>query len=367
MATTSLHETDTPLNEPGKPARRQMGHTAIALGFLTAAFALAYPFSVWRTLPDAHFAEVWRWWHNEPSFNLFLVFIFPFAVAVFFDGFNLSFISAAKGGFHKACLWALLLALLAIVIGGVYVEETTNRALPPYMFADTVKALKSERAHRDTLKDPRSRKFLEAENGTKRAEDERKNYIAEVGKENLGTTAYVATALNLFAFIIVALFVWQSIGLFSVGHSDPQLANDLLLVYAILLLDVPIRAYSEWYTNFYVVRPIWEYQAGLAVLVAAVVLVPVLVVLLRGPRSAKPVATAMGVFVLVFAIVGKVKAEWLWDIAGGLESVGALPFAVAVVLCVAVLGGLVNLVRQRIVEPSREAEWLGKWLGKFTK
>lgn len=110
--------------------------------------ALAYPISVILKLGPGSDNAV-RWVKNDPAFNFFMPFIFPFAVGIFLTSVNLK--PFKNLGRYRVASYAGLAFLL--VLTTFVVASTLDRPLlEPFLFIDSGGALDREVQVRNTIK-----------------------------------------------------------------------------------------------------------------------------------------------------------------------------------------------------------------------
>jgi hypothetical protein len=344
--------------QPLDPKRR------FRFGVFAACFliALAYPLSVIVNLKSGY----WTWLQNEPAFSIFMPLLFPLAVAVFFTACDISPLWRATRLTRVFLLSALGVFIIFVIISAV---SDSRRPLPlaPYMVKDSTAASALEVRLRKQLYDPHNRDFRTQEKGLKLAREERQSYVEafptfksfsdQIARGS--STSWITLALNILAFSFVAFYLWYLGMLVLLQSPSPRAVNDLVLVYALLVLWLPIRLYSEWYANFYVVD-LSTFGAYAVSILAAVIALILLVGVIKPNAATKIFSISSTIVVAVTGAIGKVKPEWLWDIANTIEHIQPVLFLFGTLILLFVVLIFVARVMQGGFDASAALMQIGK-------
>jgi len=314
---------------------------------LCCGAALSYPISALIHWRDVGFESL----RNELAFTVYLPFIFPLAVAVFFTAFDPGFLRRAARS-TQALLLLALVAFVLIIALAVIDGSRRPLCLAPYMLQDSKAAATMQQQLRSALYSPHDSDFRTNDQGLKLASSERQTYLQKYPPfrsfsdqaQRGSITSWVALALNLISTEFAIFYLWYLGALVVLrARAKPAAVNDLVLVFALLVLWLPLRLYSDWYANFYDLD--LEHFGGFIVSVpAAFIAIVLLVGLIRPNASTRVFSVSSTILVALMGAIAKIKPEWLWDIGNAIEHLdpafflcGELMVIFAVVIFVALI------------------------------
>jgi len=311
------------------------------------AASSSYPVSVLIKLRHSP-ADILRWLKNNPSFNFYVLLIFPLAVSVFVDMVSWYNISIFIKGDNLALSWyigggSILLIFLAIGMIAAF-DDLARKFVEPYMFKDHYDPLIKERWGRNRLRVLRRRMRGQTSDEEESAklfaefqEKVTKDYSTQFRSfKNLrglikrgSICAWITLILNSLigvfipsAFFFLSVIVLSKYELLTIDLPDLTKANhgDTPLVIAgLLVLWFPIRIYSDWYLHFYSLRWLKKYYTFWFLLILTTVSYLFLFYLAEKPGVKSFSFIGSGLLALL-GIIGKFKPKWLQYGADVIES-----------------------------------------------
>ena len=342
---------------------------AFSIAAAVSLVALTYPISVVLKLgPGSDYAV--RWIKNDPAFNFFMPFIFPFAVGIFFASVSLK--PFKNLGSYKVASYAGLAVLLFLTT--FVVASTRDRPfLEPFLFINSGEALDREVQFRKAIK-PVYRGLAEIHDEKQRRDAEtalgllRSSSIASYESNFPGFKtfsdmrqrgsycAWLALLINAMVGLFIVVFFWYlwNVVLFrSVFRLNKP--EWIMLVAGLLVFWFPLRLYTEWYIGFYSFETMKGYYIFYFMAVVAVTAYAFCVFKLAKSFEVKLFSVVgTGLFGLI-GVIGKLQPVWLGAVANTIEDMPFQWFSASMAIIVLALGAMV-LSLLEIPNPSSSAQ-----------
>jgi hypothetical protein len=311
---------------------RQETHIMMTRGLLVGTVSFIVPFTLSLSYPVAVIAylpkstQPVRWIQNNPSFSVFLLSVFPLAVAIFSVSVNAQVIehwSSEPWHFWIACVAVTTSIAIATLI---VIDDFRGRLHAPYI-------LKAHLAVKASLLEKELRTAARSALKDKKLGEKRSNYqhLIQIKtfqdfRAKAGPIAYIHLGLVWIANVFAVCYLWYLIAAaeFKVYHHvDLGRANEsqLLLIYLLLITWFPMRLHTEWYQNYFHKRD-WLSSYPAFWLLATLALAGLLLVaiLMRPEGLLQFIPIFNVVLVALLGLIGKLKPEWLRVVADFLES-----------------------------------------------
>jgi len=296
----------------------------------------SYPVSVSIKLRHSP-ADILRWLKNNPSFNFYVLLIFPLAVSIFVEIVDWDKISndmtleILKQSWYMG---GVLLIFFAIGLIAAF-DDLGRKFVEPYMFKDHHDPLLKERWGRNRLRVLRRRMRSQApdeeeiatvltEFQEKVSKDYSTQFRAFKNLRGLIKRGSICAWITLMLNSLIGVFVPSAFFFLSVmlvfGKDWVKGPKDSPLVIAgLLVLWFPIRIYSDWYLHFYSLRWLKKYYTFWFLLILT--MVAYLFLFLRSTNPGVKSFSFIGSGLLaLLGIIGKLKPEWLHYGADVIES-----------------------------------------------
>jgi hypothetical protein len=299
--------------------------------------AASYPLSVSIKLRHSP-ADILRWLKNNPTFNFYVLVVFPLAVSIFVEVVAWNRIFSPKALEVLKQHWYMGGVLLIFVAIGLLaaLDDLSRKFVEPYMFKDHHDPLLKERWGRNRLRvlrrrmrrqthDKEENEKVVAEFQEKLSKDYSTQYRAFKNLRGLmergSICAWISLVLNcLIGVFIPSAFFYLSLIVF--GNEwviESKASESPLIIAGLLVLWFPLRIYSDWYLHFYSLRWLKKYYTFWFLLVLTIVAYLFLFLRSANPGIMSFSFIGSGLLALL-GIIGKFKPEWLLYVADVIES-----------------------------------------------
>jgi hypothetical protein len=209
-------------------------YPTLAIAFV---YALVIPSSILLRMG----ASGWAWILNDPAWGLFMLAVFPFAVAVFCCIVDVELLMRSVTNLSQLTgIVVILAAMLLVVARGVVSDmRDTHRARQPYMLSDSHEMDRLAKLHADAF---------ESGGSTLNAE----SYVAQARLPINKLNSNMVRLFSICNFINVSfgVFVFCYILLASVnGPIARKSCNHMIFTLVALATWFPMRAYADWFIN----------------------------------------------------------------------------------------------------------------------
>lgn len=285
---------------------------------ITFVVALVFPIAILfnEGLP---WTDRVRWIQNNLSFSVFLLIPYPLAVGVFASTFRVKDFAQLparlKVPFAGVLILLLSLALVTVIQDALKKEST----IAPYELRDASGALELERRMRAAVQ-------AKIKSGAgARAEyvaDPRVRYFSSL--QDLWARGSVATkwakVLHWMGSWFGVIFFWYLLVVVGSTRKTHPGKDRLILSFALLITWFPMRMYSEWYINFYVLD-LRSYQPFIIFSALAISGLVLVAVLLKPGSVVQIISGFIGAAVVVLGFLGKLQPSWVRFVAEAIEKV----------------------------------------------